>query len=294
MTDFKNGQELLEVCKKKQCSISEVMKQREIEGTSSTKKEVEDKMRKALAIMKEAVRKPLEDPKPSMSGLIGGEAKQITGHRESRTNVCGTFMNKLIAYSMAVLEVNASMGVIVAAPTAGSSGVVPGVLLALQEEKGFSDEQMTDALFHTAAIGYLLMRNASVAGAEAGCQAEVGAASAMAAAGVVEMFGGTPKQCLDAGSLALSNLLGLVCDPIAGLVEAPCQNRNSIGATNALICAQQALAGIKALIPFDEMVEAMYHVGRSLPFELRESALGGCAGTKTGCQKTCEIFRKNE
>ena len=294
MTDFKNGQELLEVCKKKQCSISEVMKQREIEGTSSTKKEVEDKMRKALAIMKEAVRKPLEDPKPSMSGLIGGEAKQITGYRESGTNVCGTFMNKLIAYSMAVLEVNASMGVIVAAPTAGSSGVVPGVLLALQEEKGFSDEQMTDALFHTAAIGYLLMRNASVAGAEAGCQAEVGAASAMAAAGVVEMFGGTPKQCLDAGSLALSNLLGLVCDPIAGLVEAPCQNRNSIGATNALICAQQALAGIKALIPFDEMVEAMYHVGRSLPFELRESALGGCAGTKTGCQKTCEIFRKNE
>ena len=157
MTDFKNGQELLEVCKKKQCSISEVMKQREIEGTSSTKKEVEDKMRKALAIMKEAVRKPLEDPKPSMSGLIGGEAKQITGYRESGTNVCGTFMNKLIAYSMAVLEVNASMGVIVAAPTAGSSGVVPGVLLALQEEKGFSDEQMTDALFHTAAIGYLLM-----------------------------------------------------------------------------------------------------------------------------------------
>ena len=170
MIDFKNGQELLEVCKKKQCSISEVMKQREIEGTSSTKKEVEDKMRKALAIMKEAVRKPLEDPKPSMSGLIGGEAKQITGYRESGTNVCGTFMNKLIAYSMAVLEVNASMGVIVAAPTAGSSGVVPGVLLALQEEKGFGDEQMTDALFHTAAIGYLLMRNASVAGAEAGCQ----------------------------------------------------------------------------------------------------------------------------
>ena len=198
MTDFKNGQELLEVCKKKQCSISEVMKQREIEGTSSTKKEVEDKMRKALAIMKEAVRKPLEDPKPSMSGLIGGEAKQITGYRESGTNVCGTFMNKLIAYSMAVLEVNASMGVIVAAPTAGSSGVVPGVLLALQEEKGFSDEQMTDALFHTAAIGYLLMRNASVAGAEAGCQAEVGAASAMAAAAVTELMGGTPEMCLQA------------------------------------------------------------------------------------------------
>ena len=262
MTDFKNGQELLEVCKKKQCSISEVMKQREIEGTSSTKKEVEDKMRKALAIMKEAVRKPLEDPKPSMSGLIGGEAKQITGYRESGTNVCGTFMNKLIAYSMAVLEVNASMGVIVAAPTAGSSGVVPGVLLALQEEKGFSDEQMTDALFHTAAIGYLLMRNASVAGAEAGCQA---------------------------AAMAISNLLGLVCDPVAGLVEVPCQSRNAIGAVNAVTCAEITLSGVMYPIPFDEMVDAMYKVGKSIPFELRETAIGGCAGTPTGCGMRCRI-----
>ena len=249
MTDFKNGQELLEVCKKKQCSISEVMKQREIEGTSSTKKEVEDKMRKALAIMKEAVRKPLEDPKPSMSGLIGGEAK----------------------------------------PTAGSSGVVPGVLLALQEEKGFSDEQMTDALFHTAAIGYLLMRNASVAGAEAGCQAEVGAASAMAAAAVTELMGGTPEMCLQAAAMAISNLLGLVCDPVAGLVEVPCQSRNAIGAVNAVTCAEITLSGVMYPIPFDEMVDAMYKVGKSIPFELRETAIGGCAGTPTGCGMRCRI-----
>lgn len=289
MTDFKNGQELLEVCKKKQCSISEVMKQREIEGTSSTKKEVEDKMRKALAIMKESVRKPLEDPKPSMSGLIGGEAKQITGYRESGKNVCGTFMNKLIAYSMAVLEVNASMGVIVAAPTAGSSGVVPGVLLTLQEEKGFSDEQMTDALFHTAAIGYLLMRNASVAGAEAGCQAEVGAASAMAAAAVTELMGGTPEMCLQAAAMAISNLLGLVCDPVAGLVEVPCQSRNAVGAVNAVTCAEITLSGVGYPIPFDEMVDAMYKVGKSIPFELRETAIGGCAGTPTGCGMRCRI-----
>lgn len=289
MTDFKNGQELLEVCKKKQCSISEVMKQREIEGTSSTQKEVEDKMRKALAIMKEAVRKPLEDPKPSMSGLIGGEAKQITGYRENGKNVCGTFMNKLIAYSMAVLEVNASMGVIVAAPTAGSSGVVPGVLLALQEEKGFTDEQMVDALFHTAAIGYLMMRNASVAGAEAGCQAEVGAASAMAAAAVTELMGGTPQMCLQAAAMAISNLLGLVCDPVAGLVEVPCQSRNAVGAVNAVTCAEITLSGVVYPIPFDEMVDAMYKVGKSIPFELRETAIGGCAGTPTGCGMRCRI-----
>ena len=253
MTDFKNGQELLEVCKKKQCSISEVMKQREIEGTSSTKKEVEDKMRKALAIMKEAVRKPLEDPKPSMSGLIGGEAKQITGYRESGTNVCGTFMNKLLAYSMAVLEVNASMGVIVAA------------------------------------IGYLMMRNASVAGAEAGCQAEVGAASAMAAAAVTELMGGTPQMCLQAAAMAISNLLGLVCDPVAGLVEVPCQSRNAVGAVNAVTCAEITLSGVVYPIPFDEMVDAMYKVGKSIPFELRETAIGGCAGTPTGCGMRCRI-----
>lgn len=150
---------------------------------------------------------------------------------------------------MAVLEVNASMGVIVAAPTAGSSGVVPGVLLALQEEYDLAEKEVLNGLYTAGAIGYLLMRNASVAGAEAGCQAEVGAASAMAAAAAVEMMGGTPKQCLDAASVAISNLLGLVCDPIAGLVEYPCQNRNSVGAANALICAEQTLAGIPAVIP---------------------------------------------
>ena len=201
-------------------------------------------------------------------------------------------MSRAITYAMAVLEVNASMGVIVAAPTAGSSGVVPGVLLALQEEYELSDEEILDGLYTAGAVGYLLMRNASVAGAEAGCQAEVGAASAMAAAAAVEIMGGTPQMCLHAAAGALANLLGLVCDPIAGLVEAPCQNRNSIGAANAMISAQQALAGISQVIPFDQMAEAMYHVGRSLPFELRESALGGCAGTPEACARTCEIFRE--
>ena len=199
-------------------------------------------------------------------------------------------MSRAITYAMAVLEVNASMGVIVAAPTAGSSGVVPGVLLALQEEYDLSDEEILNGLYTAGAVGYLLMRNASVAGAEAGCQAEVGAASAMAAAAAVEIMGGTPEMCMNAASGALANLLGLVCDPIAGLVEAPCQNRNSVGAANAMICAQQALAGITQVIPFDQMAEAMYHVGRSLPFELRESALGGCAGTPAACARTCQIF----
>lgn len=289
--DFNYAGELLKLCEETKLPISEVMKRREMEISSMTAQKVEEKMRKSLEIMKNAAKEPLENEKPSMGGLIGGEAKLLFSQKGKEKDICGGVVLKAITYAMAVLEVNASMGVIVAAPTAGSAGVIPGVFLALKEEKKWSDEVLLKGLYTAGAVGYLLMRNASVAGAEAGCQAEVGAAAAMAAAGVVEMSGGTPKQCLDAASLALSNLLGLVCDPIAGLVEAPCQNRNSIGAANALICAQQALAEIRAFIPFDEMVEAMYHVGRSLPFELRESGLGGCAGTKTGCQKTCEIFK---
>ena len=190
---------------------------------------------------------------------------------------------------MAVLEVNASMGLIVAAPTAGSAGVLPGVLLALQDEQNLADETLHKGLLNASAIGYLLMRNASVAGAEAGCQAEVGAASAMAASAIVEMMGGTPEMCLTAATFALSNLLGLVCDPIAGLVESPCQSRNAIGVSNAITSAELALSGISHPIPFDEMAEAMLRVGRSLPFELRETAMGGCAGTPTGCALGCSI-----
>ena len=284
MTDFKNGQELLEVCKKKQCSISEVMKQREIEGTSSTKKEVEDKMRKALAIMKEAVRKPLEDPKPSMSGLIGGEAQKLSRHIASGRGICGDVLEKAITYAMATLETNASMGLIVASPTAGSAGIVPGLLLALQEVYHFSDKETEKVLFNAGAIGYLAMRNATVAGAVGGCQAETGVAAAMAASAATELMGGTPLQCTYAASTVLMNMLGLVCDPVGGLVEYPCQNRNASGVSIALIAAEMALAGITQLIPLDEMITIMYTVGRKLPAELRETALGGCAAAPSACE----------
>lgn len=288
--EFNHGLELLQLCEATDLPISQIMKKREAEFSGISEEEVDKKMEKALEIMKRSVSEPLVSPTASIGGLIGGEAKKLNEHRKQGKAVCGSLVSKAITYAMAVLEVNASMGVIVAAPTAGSSGVVPGVLLALKEEFELSDEMILNGLYTAGAVGYLLMRNASVAGAEAGCQAEVGAASAMAAAAVTEIMGGTADMCLYAASAALSNLLGLVCDPIAGLVESPCQSRNAIGASNALICAEQALAGIPWPIPFDEMAEAMYHVGRSLPFELRESALGGCAGTPTACEKTCRIF----
>ena len=281
--DFRNGKELLDLCRKHNLLISEVMREREITCGNMTNEQIDARLKEILTIMKDAAHTPLETPTRSIGGLIGGEAKKTYEFSQTDNNLCGTFLSKAISYSMAVLEVNATMGLIVAAPTAGSAGVLPGVLLALQEYRNLSDEAICSAIVHASAIGYILMRNASVSGAEAGCQAEVGAASAMAASAVVELMGGTPEMSLHAASIALSNLLGMVCDPIAGLVEAPCQSRNSIGAANAITCAQLALAGVTHPIPFDEMAEAMYRVGKSIPFELRETAMGGNAGTPTAC-----------
>ena len=281
--DFRNGKELLDLCREHNLLISEVMREREITCGNMTNEQIDARLKEILTIMKNAAHTPLVTPTRSIGGLIGGEAKKTYEFSQTDSNLCGSFLSKAISYSMAVLEVNATMGLIVAAPTAGSAGVLPGVLLALQEERNLSDEAICSAIVHASAIGYILMRNASVSGAEAGCQAEVGAASAMAASAVVEAMGGTPEMSLHAASIALSNLLGMVCDPIAGLVEAPCQSRNSIGAANAITGAQLALAGVTHPIPFDEMAEAMYRVGKSIPFELRETAMGGNAGTPTAC-----------
>lgn len=289
--DFYTGQELLKRCHEESLPISDIMKLREITNTHLKEEDVARKLETALTIMKNAAHKPIDKPDKSIGGLIGGEAKKVADHAAAGKSICGSVLSKAISYSMAVLEVNASMGLIVAAPTAGSAGVLPGVLLALRDEQKLSDETLYKGLLNASAIGYLLMRNASVAGAEAGCQAEVGAASAMAASAIVEMMGGTPEMCLQAASFALSNLLGLVCDPIAGLVESPCQSRNAIGVTNAITSAELALSGISHPIPFDEMAEAMLRVGRSLPFELRETAMGGCAGTPTGCNLGCGICK---
>ena len=289
--DFYNGKDLLKKCQEMNAPISDIMKLRETTAGTLSIEEVNAKLQKVLSIMRQAATKPLVSPGKSIGGLIGGEAKQVADHGKTSECVTGSMLSKAIAYSMAVLEVNASMGLIVAAPTAGSSGVVPGVLLALADEHNIEDEMLYKGLVNASAIGYLLMRNASVSGAEAGCQAEVGAASAMAASAIVEIMGGTPKMCLDAATFALSNLLGLVCDPIAGLVESPCQSRNAIGVANAITSAELVLSGVKHHIPFDEMADAMLRVGRSLPFELRETAMGGCAGTPTGCSLGCGICK---
>ena len=281
--DFSNAKKLLELCDSNGMSISEVMKQREYDEGTSSKEEIIKKMRRVLEIMRDSATTPVNTPMKSMGGLIGGEAKKLNDYSQEKKNIGGAVLSRGIMYAVAVLECNASMGLIVAAPTAGSSGVVPGLLLAMQDVYSFSDEKVIDALFASGAIGYLAMRNATVAGAVGGCQAEMGVASAMAAAGAVELMGGTPSQSLDAASTVLMNMLGLVCDPVGGLVEYPCQNRNASGVANALVATDMALAGITQLIPFDEMLETMYLVGKRMPVELRETALGGCAVAPSAC-----------
>ena len=286
--DFKNANELLTLCEEKNLPISEIMRLREIELGETTAETVKERMSRVLEIMKDAARSPIERPVKSMGGLIGGEARKLSLHAQNSQGLCGDLLQRAITYAMATLETNASMGLIVASPTAGSAGIVPGLMLAMQEHYHFSDDQIIQALFNASAIGYLAMRNATVAGAVGGCQAEVGVASAMAASATVELMGGTPKECTYAASTVLMNMLGLICDPVGGLVEYPCQNRNAAGVANAIIAAEMALAGIPQLIPLDEMIQTMFTVGKKLPAELRETAMGGCATTPSACE-ACHI-----
>ena len=283
--DFGNGAALLAYCEEHGATLSEAFLAREAALAASLgyADGAAAYLREALAVMRCAARRPIDEALPSMGGLIGGEARKLADLHERGGELCDDQLSCAIAYAMAVLETNASMGRIVAAPTAGSAGVLPGVLLALQRTRGYGDDDLAHGLAAAAAIGYLITRNATVSGAEGGCQAEVGSAAAMAAAASVELMGGTPAQCFAAASNALTNMMGLVCDPIAGLVEEPCQKRNAAGAAVALVSAQIALAGIGNLVDFDQTVEAMRKVGRSLPFELRESALGGIAAAPTAC-----------
>ena len=241
-----------------------------------------DRIDENLRVMNTAVDRPISEPSKTMGGLLGGEAAKLSNLDESKA-ICGPAIHRAIVNALAVAETNASMGVIVAAPTAGSAGVLPAVLMSMYETYDVSIDAMRCGLINAGAIGYIITRNGSVAGAEAGCQAEVGSASAMAASALVEMLGGSPEQCCHAASIALSNLLGLACDPVRGLVEVPCQTRNAIGAVGAYTAAELALAGAGPKIPLDEMIQITYDVGRSLPESLRETAKGGCAVAPSLC-----------
>ncbi len=279
--NFKDAANLLEICDRENIDISEAMIRREISVSGRTREDITAQMSHALLVMRECVAEAGTGKREMLGGFIGGESAALLSRIKEKGAMAG-LSSLASAYAMGVLEVNASMGRIVAAPTAGASGVLPGVLIAAGELYGFTDEELVSALFNAGAIGYITARNASISGAEGGCQAEVGTASAMAASALCGLLGGSPRECLCAAGDAIANILGLVCDPVCGLVEAPCQKRNAMGVSNAVICAETALAtGGKTLVPFDEVIEAMKNVGKSIPYQLRETALGGMAAAKS-------------
>lgn len=286
----KNGEELLNICKEKNISLAEYAIRYEMENKDCSREDVIEGMRKVLEAMKESANEGQEKKVYSVSGLIGGDAYKIKKYLERGNTLTGDVMVKAMARALSCSEVNASMGRIVACPTAGSCGILPAVILTTGEKLGLDDNAMIMGLLAASAVGMIIAQNATLAGAEGGCQAECGSGSAMGAAATVEMMGGTPEMALNAGAIVFKNVLGLVCDPIAGLVEVPCAKRNFAGAVSALTTADLVMAGVYSKIPFDDTVEAMYKVGKGLPSELRETAMGGLAITKTGLELKERVF----
>ncbi|MFT8871398.1 MAG: L-serine ammonia-lyase, iron-sulfur-dependent, subunit alpha [Sporolactobacillus sp.] len=287
---FQTVSELIALAQESGKPISELMIETEIATSGQTRTAILEKMSANLRVMEAAARRGIHEDVRSRSGLTGGDARRLKQYASSGQTLAGAVMLDSVSQAMATNEVNAAMGVICATPTAGSAGVVPATLLSLRGRLQSTAEAQLRYLFTAGAFGLVVANRASIAGASGGCQAEVGSASGMAAAAAVELAGGTPQQSAEAMALALGNMLGLVCDPVAGLVEVPCVNRNAIGTATALISADMALAGIVSRIPCDEVIEAMDRVGRMMPPALRETALGGLAATPTGRRLKDQIF----
>lgn len=288
---FRNVAELVELAEKNQVKIAEIMIRQEIEVSGRTREDIIAQMDNNLSVMERAVERGLNGVK-SHSGLTGGDAVLLQNYIASGKSLGGNLLLDAVSKAVATNEVNAAMGIICATPTAGSAGVVPGTLFAVKEKLNPTRMEMIEFLFTTAAFGFVVANNASISGAAGGCQAEVGSAAGMAAAAIVEMAGGTPQQSSEAFAITLKNMLGLVCDPVAGLVEVPCVKRNAMGASNAITAADMALAGITSRIPCDEVIGAMYAIGQTMPSALRETAEGGLAATPTGRRLEEEIFGK--
>lgn len=286
---FRNVAELVELATFKNMKIAEVMIEQEVEVTGKTREEIISQMERNLEVMENAVERGLAGVS-SLSGLTGGDAVLLQNYIQKGNFLTGKTVLDAVSKAVATNEVNAAMGTICATPTAGSAGVVPGTLFAVKEKLNPTKEQMVQFLFTAGAFGFVVANNASISGAAGGCQAEVGSAAGMAAAAIVEMAGGTPQQSAEAMAITLKNMLGLVCDPVAGLVEVPCVKRNAMGAANAMVAADMALAGVTSRIPCDEVIDAMYRIGQTMPTALKETAQGGLAATPTGRALEAKIF----
>lgn len=282
--------ELLKITRSRSIPIWKAVVEEEAEVSGVSEEEVMSSFGRRFSIMEQSVKKALKTPQPTVSNLVSGFSAQQWSYSETGKTICGGLINRAMAYALSGIEVNASMGKICAAPTAGSCGILPAVLISLRDEFGLSDETVIHGLITAAGIGSVITQNATVSGAEGGCQAECGAAGAMAAAAAVEMMGHSPEDALSAFSIAMVNVMGLICDPLAGLVQIPCAQRNASQAINALISADLAIGGMVLPIPPDQVLEAMFKTGRMLPEALRETAQGGIAATAEGIRIAEKIF----
>lgn len=281
--------DLINYCKKYD-SFSEAIIHYEMFNSGESYDFVWKTMASQLEVMRKSVQMGIEGAYSS-TGLSGGDAEKMNTYLQSNKPLVGSLVAKASRNAIATNEVNASMGIICATPTAGSAGVLPGVLMALVEEYDLSIEEQIRFLFVAGGLGYVIANNASISGAEGGCQAEIGSASAMCAGAVVDYMGGSVEMAVEACSMTIKNMLGLICDPVAGLVEVPCVKRNALGASQALVSADLALAGIKSRIPADEVIATMYQVGLELPSKFRETGKGGLASTPTAMKLQSEIFK---
>jgi len=282
MKMYRSGKDILEICNKKNITIWELALETEIRDTHIEEKQIMEKMEEVYRVMKNASESSVKKNRKTLGRVIGGESKKLKTRMDSGKTICGDVLNKAMIKAFSTSQHNASMGKICAAPTAGSSGIIPAAIITILEEYNLSKKEAIRGLFTSSAIGKVITINATVSGAEGGCQAECGSAAAMASAAVVEMMGGSPEMALNAAAISLKNIMGLICDPIAGLVESPCSKRNASGVVNAMISAEMALAGIESVIPFDEVVEAMKSVGDGMHSDFKETARGGIAITPTG------------
>lgn len=290
MTEYNTIQGLTAAAKERGVKISELVLEQQAESMELDKCVVYRQMEKNLAVMEESVSEGSRKGIKSSSGLTGGNACKVAEYVSRGNTICGPIFGRALVKAMAVSELNASMGRIVAAPTAGSCGIIPAALLTVLEEGRATREACVMALFTASAVGMVIASHASLSGAQGGCQAECGSASAMAAAALAELMGGTPDMSGHAAAIAIKNILGLVCDPVAGLVEIPCIMRNASGAANAFVAAELALAGVQSTIPADEVIMAMKRVGDDMPASLKETALGGLAATPTGKRLCQQVF----
>lgn len=287
---FNTQKKIIEYCEQNDCRIGDIVLEHDSENMNTTKDLICLELASMIDVMEQSATARLDSPRKTNTGMIDGFAKRMMDYSQQEKPISGEFMTKIMAMAFSTLETSASMGKIVASPTAGAAGILPAVLMGMKERYGFNKEELIRALLTSVGIGQIIGKYANFSGAEGGCQAETGSAAAMGAAAAVELMGGTVEQCFHAASIALVNILGLVCDPIAGLVEYPCTFRNANGAVNAIISADMALAGVKSIVPFEEVTQAMNEVGKMLPTALRETGIGGLAGTKTGRAIREDVF----